>query len=144
MTDYRTRRDEDTVTHVEEGLFPPLTIVDLKREAASVEQTYKTFVVLKVNNHCIRLAVMRGEFRWHQHPHSDECFLLLEGELDIDLATGQTFRLKPGEAFTILAGAIHRTRSRVPGGEFVLRRSHRIYRRGIRRPGLTGKAKNYI
>ncbi len=78
MTDYRSRRNEDSVTHVEEALFPPLTIVDLKREAASVEQAYKNFVVLKVNNHCIRLAVMRGEFRWHQHPRSDECFLVLE------------------------------------------------------------------
>lgn len=113
MTDYRTRRNEDSVTHVEEALFPPLTIVDLKREAASVEQAYKNFVVLKVNNHCIRLAVMRGEFRWHQHPRSDECFLVLEGELEIDLATGQTLRLKRGEALTIPAGVIHRTRSQV-------------------------------
>lgn len=60
MTDYTTRRGEDSVTHVEEELFPPLTIVDPKRETASVEQTYKNFVALKVINHCIRLAVMRS------------------------------------------------------------------------------------
>jgi mannose-6-phosphate isomerase-like protein (cupin superfamily) len=32
--------------------------------------------------------------------------------LEIDLADGQTFHLKPGEAFTIPAGVVHRTRSR--------------------------------
>jgi mannose-6-phosphate isomerase-like protein (cupin superfamily) len=111
MTDYRTLPSEDTLTHVEEALFPPLKIVDLKQEAASVDQAYKNFVVFKVNNQCIRLAVMQGEFRWHQHPRSDECFLVLEGELEIDLVGGQTFRLKPGDAFTIPAGVIHRTRS---------------------------------
>jgi mannose-6-phosphate isomerase-like protein (cupin superfamily) len=54
---------------------------------------------------------MQGEFRWHQHPRSDECFLVVEGELEIDLADGRTFSLKPGEVFTIPAHVIHRTRS---------------------------------
>jgi quercetin dioxygenase-like cupin family protein len=35
----------------------------------------------------------------------------LEGQLEIDLADGRTFRLKPGEAFTIPAGVVHRTRA---------------------------------
>jgi len=39
-----------------------------------------------MNNPCVRLAVMQGEFRWHQHPRSDECFLVVEGELEIDAA----------------------------------------------------------
>ncbi|HEV1993991.1 MAG TPA: cupin domain-containing protein [Candidatus Acidoferrum sp.] len=83
----------------------------MKREATAVEQVYRNFVVLGVNNHCVRLAVMQGEFRWHQHPRSDECFLVLDGQLEIDLADGRTFRLNPGEAFTIPAGLIHRTRA---------------------------------
>ena len=112
MTDHRTSRDEHAVTHVEEALFPPLTIADLKREAASIEETYKNFVVFNVNNHCVRLAVMEGEYPWHHHPHSDECFLVLEGELEIDLASGQTFQLSPGQAFTVPAGVVHRTRAK--------------------------------
>ena len=111
MTDYRTQRDEQASTHDEDPAFPALTGVDLKREAAAVQQTYKNFVVLQVNNHCLRMAVMQGEFRWHQHPRSDECFLVMEGELEIDIADGRTFRLKPGQAFTIPVGVVHRTRS---------------------------------
>ena len=111
MTDYRTQRNEASLTHVEEPSVSALTVADLRQQAASIEQTYKNFVVLNVNNHCLRLAVMQGEFRWHQHPHSDECFLVLEGELEIDLAGGKTFRLKPGQVFVIPAGVVHRTRS---------------------------------
>lgn len=112
MTDYRTQGDQNLQTHVEEPSFPPLTVVNLKREADSVEQVYKNFVIFNVNNHALRLAVMEGEFRWHKHPHSDECFLVVEGELEIDIAKYKTYHLKPGDAFTIPAGVVHRTRSR--------------------------------
>lgn len=112
MTDYRTQGDQTLQTHVEEPSFPPLTVVNLKREADSVEQVYKNFVIFNVNNHAIRLAVMEGEFRWHKHPHSDECFLVVEGELEIDVAKDKTYYLKAGDAFTIPACVVHRTRSR--------------------------------
>jgi len=111
MTDYRTSKNDQGETHSEDAAFPGLTVVNLKRQADSVDQTYKNFVLVNINNHCVRLAVMQGEFRWHQHPRSDECFLVVEGDLEIDLADGRTFRLKPGEVFTIPAGVIHRTRS---------------------------------
>jgi mannose-6-phosphate isomerase-like protein (cupin superfamily) len=111
MTDYRTNQNDQGRTHSEDAAFPGLTVVNLKQQADSVDQTYKNFVVVNINNHCVRLAVMQGEFRWHQHPRSDECFLVVEGDLEIDLADGRTFRLKPGEVFTIPAGVIHRTRS---------------------------------
>ena len=111
MTDYRTNQNDRGDTHSEDAAFPGLTVVNLKQQSDSVDQNYKNFVVVNINNHCVRLAVMQGEFRWHQHPRSDECFLVVEGDLEIDLADGRTFRLKPGEVFTIPAGVIHRTRS---------------------------------
>lgn len=111
MTDYRTSSAEPVITHIEEPAFPPLAIADLKRAAQAVAQPYKNFVLADVNRHCVRMAVMEGEFRWHKHPKSDECFLVLEGELEIDLADGRTLRLKPGELCTIPAGVIHRSRS---------------------------------
>jgi mannose-6-phosphate isomerase-like protein (cupin superfamily) len=111
MTDYRTQPSDQQVTHEEIASFPTLTVADLSQAASSVKETYKNFVVFNVNNHCIRMAVMQGEFRWHYHPHSDECFLVLQGQLELDLADGRNFRLQPGEAFTIPAGVVHRTRA---------------------------------
>jgi mannose-6-phosphate isomerase-like protein (cupin superfamily) len=113
-----TKQNGQGDTHSEDAAFPGLTVVNLKQLADSVEQSYKNFVVVNINNHCVRLAVMQGEFRWHQHPRSDECFLVVEGELEIDLADGRGC-----DASNALAGT---------GGEFVLRGSQRIHRRGFR------------
>ena len=97
--------------HFEDAAFSSLSQVDLRQAAASVTDVYRNFVLFNINDHCLRMAVMQGEFRWHRHPRSDECFLTLEGCLEIDLAGGRTVKLLPGEAFTVPAGAVHRTRS---------------------------------
>ena len=111
MTDYRSHQNDHAVSHSEDPAFPPLVAVDLRRAGAVINQPYMNLVVFNVNDHCVRLAVMEGEFRWHHHPRSDECFLVLEGELEIDLADGRLVRLTPGQAFCIPAGVVHRTRS---------------------------------
>jgi|SRR5215469_10774776 len=109
MIDYRTQHNDQQQTYEEAASFAPLTVVNLNQAASSVQQSYKNFVAFDVNNHCIRVAVMQGEFRWHQHPRSAECFMVLEGELEIDLADGRSFHLQPGDAFTVPAGVVHRT-----------------------------------
>ena len=58
-TDYRTNRNDQGSTHNEDAAIPGLTVVNLKQQADSVEQAYKNFVVVNVNNHCVRLAVMQ-------------------------------------------------------------------------------------
>ena len=114
MTDYRSQGvvSAAEANHVEEPAFSPLQTISLKRTSAAVDAVYKNFVLSAVNDHCVRMAVMQGEYRWHQHPRSDECFLVLEGQLEIELAGQNTVFLKPGEAFTIPAGVVHRIRSR--------------------------------
>lgn len=111
MSDDRTEEDVTRETHREQAAVSPLTVVDLARQAAAVPEPYKNFVLTNVNDHCVRMAVMVGEYRWHRHLHSDECFLVLEGVLEIDLADARTIRLAPGEMFTIPAGVRHRTRA---------------------------------
>lgn len=88
-----------------------LKVVSLANEAAAVTDSYRNWVVAVVNDHCVRLSVMTGEYPWHQHPTSDECFLTIEGTLNIDLADGRRVNLQPGEMFTVPAGVWHRTRT---------------------------------
>ncbi len=89
-----------------------LVTINVKREADAVSETYKNVVLNQVNDHCIRMAVMHGEYPWHHHPRSDETFLVVEGVFEIDLEGGRTVTLQPGELFTIPAGVRHRTRAR--------------------------------
>jgi len=91
--------------------YPALERLDVMAEASTIEQQYRNIVLNQVNNHCLRLAVIEGDYPWHYHPHSDELFLIVEGSLFIDLADGCEMRLGPWQSVTIPANTIHRTRA---------------------------------
>lgn len=90
---------------------PPLSVVDVAAEQRAVSDDYRNMVLSRVNASCLRLAVFRGEYRWHHHPRSDELFLVVEGRLEIDLAAGGTLALGPWQSVVIPAGTVHRTRA---------------------------------
>lgn len=91
--------------------YPPLQVIDLAEESGQAGEGYSNFVVNAVNQHCLRLAVYDGDYPWHQHPTSDELFVVIEGCLLVDLVDGRTLRLGPWQAATIPAGVVHRTRT---------------------------------
>ncbi len=98
--DYR----EEPVRHA------PLEVIDVSAEGRAVKDAYRNFVLCQVNQHCLRLAVLEGQYPWHSHPASDELFLTLEGTLIIELADDREFQLRPGQAVVVPAGIVHRTR----------------------------------
>ncbi|WP_444905571.1 cupin domain-containing protein [Microbulbifer sp. SSSA008] len=48
-----------------------------------------------------------GEFVWHDHPNTDEVFVVLEGTLEIEFRDG-TVTLNSGEMFVVPKGVEHR------------------------------------
>ena len=90
--------------------FPPLVVVDLAMEAAAVTDAYRNQVISQVNTSCLRLAVLSGDYPWHQHPCSDELFLVMEGKFEIELADGRKLKLGPWQSVVVPAGTVHRTR----------------------------------
>jgi mannose-6-phosphate isomerase-like protein (cupin superfamily) len=84
-----------------------LTVIDLPKEASTTE-AYKNMPVALTNDHVVRLAVMTERYFWHLHPDSDECFLVIEGTLIIELED-RTVELNPNQLFTIPRNVIHRT-----------------------------------
>lgn len=86
-----------------------LTHIDLAAEGAAhdpwLNQTLTT-----VNDSAVRLAVIEGRLvDWHKHEHEDEFFLVLEGELVIEIEGRETVRLRPHQGFTMPRGVAHRT-----------------------------------
>ena len=90
---------------------PALAVVDIRAEQAEVTETYRNQVLFDINADCMRLAVFEGEYRWHQHPDSDELFLVVAGTLQIDLADGNRIELGEWQSVVIPAGTVHRTRA---------------------------------
>jgi mannose-6-phosphate isomerase-like protein (cupin superfamily) len=96
-------RDGDTFGHLE--------LIDIAAEAAAHEPWFNE-TLTTVNEAVVRLGVIEGDFHWHRHDDQDEFFLVLEGELRIDLQQDErTITLGPQQAFTVPRGAVHRTRA---------------------------------
>jgi len=53
---------------------------------------------------------VEGEFVWREHPETDDFFLVLSGEIVIDLEAGPV-RLRAGELFVAPRGVRHRPRA---------------------------------
>ncbi|MFC1563666.1 cupin domain-containing protein [candidate division KSB1 bacterium] len=64
----------------------------------------------RVNDSVVRLGVVQGEFHWHKHDADDEFFLVLDGELLLDIED-KTFVLTKHRCCTVPMGVMHRTRA---------------------------------
>jgi mannose-6-phosphate isomerase-like protein (cupin superfamily) len=64
-------------------------------------------IVGSYNDNDICLVRVEGEFVWHSHEDTDDLFLVLDGELDIELRD-RTITLGPGELFVVPKGVEHR------------------------------------
>ena len=82
---------------------------NFKAISDEVTKLYDNFILENINDHCLRMAVMEGEYRWHYHENTDELFLVLEGELKIEIKDRDTVFLKPGEFMKIPRKIVHKT-----------------------------------
>jgi mannose-6-phosphate isomerase-like protein (cupin superfamily) len=64
-----------------------------------------------VNDAVIRLGIFEGDFPWHKHTDQDEFFLVLEGEITLDVEGREPVHLRPLEGFTVPKNVVHRPRS---------------------------------
>ena len=100
--DYDIRLDEK---------YGSLTLIDLPSEIAAHDPWFNQ-TLTTVNDAVVRLGILEGEFHWHKHDDQDEFFLVLDGELLIDIEDRDTVTLTQHQAYTVPRGVMHRTRAR--------------------------------
>ena len=91
-----------------EDRFGSLSLIDVGAEAAAVGDEWVNQTLTTVNDSVVRLGVVEGEFHWHKHDREDEFFLVLEGELEIEVEDREPFVLRPQQGVTIPRGVMHR------------------------------------
>jgi len=64
-------------------------------------------VIAEMNDYQFKLVKVQGEFVWHDHPETDEVFIVINGVLDIEFRDGKV-TLESGEMFVIPKGVEHR------------------------------------
>ncbi|MYR47221.1 cupin domain-containing protein [Streptomyces sp. SID5910] len=91
--------------------------VSLASALASFADQWSPRIVTTVNDYDVRVAKVEGEHVWHVHDHTDEFFLVLDGELHIALrasGTERTVVLPRGSVFTVPRGTEHKPYAPVP------------------------------
>ena len=88
--------------------YGQLTLIDVAAEAAAHEPWFNQ-TLTSVNDSVVRLGVLEGEFHWHRHDVEDEFFLVLEGELVIEIEGSEAVRLRRHQGYTVPKGVMHRT-----------------------------------
>jgi mannose-6-phosphate isomerase-like protein (cupin superfamily) len=88
--------------------------VDLTRAFASFSEVWAPRIAATVNEYDVKIAHGGAPYVWHAHPDTDEFFLVLEGELTIELEGRDPVVLGALQVFTVTRGLRHRP-SAVPG-----------------------------
>jgi mannose-6-phosphate isomerase-like protein (cupin superfamily) len=81
--------------------------VNLAEKLDSFADHWAPRTVAKFNGHDVMVVRVEGEFVWHSHADTDDFFLVLSGELDIELRD-RTVTLGPGELFIVPREVEHR------------------------------------
>ena len=92
----------------------PYQAIDLQHKLTQFNDHWSPRTVAEYNGHDVMVVKVQGEFSWHSHADTDDFFLVLLGELQIDLRGGpeeSTVTLGPGQMFIVPKGVEHRPRA---------------------------------
>jgi mannose-6-phosphate isomerase-like protein (cupin superfamily) len=81
--------------------------VNLDQQFGRFHDYWSPRIVATVNDYDIKLVKVQGEFVWHQHQDTDELFLVIDGQLRIQLQDHDDVLLGPGELFVVPRGVRH-------------------------------------
>jgi mannose-6-phosphate isomerase-like protein (cupin superfamily) len=82
--------------------------INLADKLGKFSEHWSPKIVARMNDYEFKLVKFQGEFVWHDHPDTDEVFLVLDGEMTIRFRDGQV-RVRAGEMFVIPRGVEHMT-----------------------------------
>jgi mannose-6-phosphate isomerase-like protein (cupin superfamily) len=83
------------------------SVIDLAEKLAAFSEHWSPKVVARLNDYEVKVVKIHGEFVWHTHDDTDELFLVVAGELTIQLRDGDV-TLGPGQLFVVPRGVEHR------------------------------------
>jgi mannose-6-phosphate isomerase-like protein (cupin superfamily) len=83
------------------------TAVNLAGKLAAFSKHWSPKIVAQFNGHDVMVVKAKGEFVWHAHAETDDFFLVLKGNLVIQLKGGEV-KLGPGDLYVVPRGIEHR------------------------------------
>jgi mannose-6-phosphate isomerase-like protein (cupin superfamily) len=81
--------------------------INLQEKLTKFSEHWSPKIIAQLNDYHLKLAKVQGEFVWHDHPETDEVFIVVKGYLDILFRDGKV-SLSEGEMFVVPKGVEHK------------------------------------
>jgi len=82
--------------------------VNFGEKLSKFSEQWTPKVIAEMNDYQFKLVKIEGEFVWHEHPDTDEAFIVIEGSMRIDFEDGSLVDLEEGEMYVVPKGVRHR------------------------------------
>lgn len=81
--------------------------INFREKLAKFSEQWSPKIIAQMNNYHFKLVKIQGEFVWHSHGETDDVFIVLDGQMSIELRDGWV-DLKAGEMFVVPKGVEHK------------------------------------
>ena len=81
-------------------------VLSLAQLAATLTEYWSPKVVAEIDDSYLKVAKVKGTLAWHSHDEEDELFIVLHGQLRIEMSD-RSVELGPGQAFVVPRGVRH-------------------------------------
>jgi mannose-6-phosphate isomerase-like protein (cupin superfamily) len=81
--------------------------INLAAKLDLIPDHWQPRVVAEMNDYQFKLVRIEGDFLWHDHPETDETFIVIDGTLRIDFRDGFV-EIGPGEMYVVPKGVEHK------------------------------------
>ena len=81
--------------------------INFQDKLAKFSEQWSPKIIAQMNDYHFKVVKIHGEFIWHDHPETDEVFIVLKGHLEIQFRDGRVL-LHEGEMFVVPKGKEHR------------------------------------
>ena len=84
-----------------------MTVVNFTEKFNLFSDLWSPKVIAEMNYYQFKLVKIQGEFVWHDHGHTDEVFIVLEGSMNIEFED-RTITINAGEMHVVPKGTRHK------------------------------------
>jgi mannose-6-phosphate isomerase-like protein (cupin superfamily) len=81
--------------------------VNFRDKLSRFSEHWSPKIIAQMNDYHFKVVKVQGEFIWHAHPETDEVFIVLKGQLEIQFRHGKVI-LGAGELFVVPKGREHK------------------------------------
>ena len=84
-----------------------ISAINFEETFEKIHEQHSYKIIAQMNNYHFKLVKAQREFIWHKHLETDEVFVIIDGNLQIDLRD-KPLHLKKGEMVVIPKGVEHK------------------------------------